>query len=61
MLPKIKKKVSKFDLKPIKNKNYDEYTGNITLDYSHQRVNIKTKKISNIFEVIFYHKDKKRI
>lgn len=54
-------KVSKFNLKPFKNNYYDEFKGNITLDYTNQKVNIKTKKISNIFEILFYSKDKKKV
>ena len=55
------KKVSKFDLKPIKNNNYDEFKGNIVLDYTNQKVAIRTKKIINNFEILFYSQDKKKV
>lgn len=55
------KKVSKFQLKPIKNHNHDEFKGNIVLDYTNQRVLIRTKKITNNFEILFYSKDKKKV
>ena len=47
--------------KPIKNNNYDEFKGNIVLDYTNQKVAIRTKKIINNFEILFYSQDKKKV
>lgn len=46
-------KILKLNLKLIKFKKQDELKGNLILQYNKQKVIFQTKKIKNIFEMIF--------